>query len=152
MKTIKVLTTIKAPIQTVFDLSRNIDAHPQLANFTKETAIAGITSGLINFNETVTWRGKHFGVYLTHTSRITAMNFYNYFVDEMEEGKFKSFRHEHIFNEKDGITIMKDKLYYEVPFGFFGELFDFLYLKNHMINFILERNKTLKALSENEKH
>ena len=46
---------------------------------------------------------------------------------------------------------MKDKIYYEVPYGFFGELFDFLFLKNHMINFILERNKTLKALSEKEK-
>jgi ligand-binding SRPBCC domain-containing protein len=79
------------------------------------------------------------------------MNLYDYFVDEMEEGKFKSFRHEHIFNEKDGVTIMKDKLHYEVPYGFFGELFDLLFLKNHMINFIIERNKTLKTLSENEK-
>ena len=149
--TIKVLTKINAPIQTVFDLSRDIDTHQESVNFTKETAIDGITSGLINYNETVTWRGKHFGVYLTHKSRITAMNLYDYFVDEMEEGKFKSFRHEHIFNEKDGVTIMKDKLHYEVPYGFFGELFDLLFLKNHLINFIIERNKTLKALSENEK-
>ena len=151
MTTIKVLTKIKAPIQTVFDLSRDIDAHQQSANFTKENAINGVTAGLINYNETVTWRGKHFGVYLTHKSRITAMNLYGYFVDEMEEGKFKSFRHEHIFNEKDGVTILKDKLYYEVPYGFFGELFDILFLKNHLINFIIEKNKTLKALSENEK-
>ncbi|WP_235832090.1 MULTISPECIES: SRPBCC family protein [Flavobacterium] len=151
MTTIKVLTKINAPIQTVFDLSRNVDTHQKSANFTKETAIDGITSGLINYTETVTWRGKHFGIYLNHKSRITAMILYDYFVDEMEEGKFKSFRHEHLFNEEDGITIMKDKLYYEVPYGFFGKLFDLLFLKNHLINFIIERNKTLKALSENEK-
>ena len=74
--------------------------HQQSASPTNETAIDGITSGLINYNETVTWRGKHFGFYLTHKSRITAMNLYDYFVDEMEEGKFKSFRHEHFFRKK----------------------------------------------------
>jgi ligand-binding SRPBCC domain-containing protein len=107
-------------------------------------------SGLINFNETVTWRGKHFGVYLKHKSRITAMNLYDYFVDEMEEGHFKSFRHEHFFTEKNGLTVMKDKLYYEVPFGVFGKIFDYLFLKNHMLNFLIERNKTLRILSEKQ--
>lgn len=150
MKTIKVLTNINAPIQTVFDLSRDIDAHQQSTSPTKETAIDGVTSGLINYNETVTWRGKHFGIYLTHKSRITAMVLHNYFIDEMEEGVFKSFRHEHLFNEKDGITIMKDKLYYEVPYGFLGEVFDLLFLKPHLIHFLIERNKVLKALSESK--
>ena len=150
MTTIKIRTRIKAPIQTVFDVSRDIDVHQQSASPTNETAIDGITTGLINYNETVTWRGKHFGFYLTHKSRITVMNLYEYFVDEMEEGKFKSFRHEHFFYEKNGVTTMKDKLYYEMPYGFLGELFDFLFLKNHLINFIIERNKILKNLSENE--
>ena len=150
MTSIKIRTKIKAPIQTVFDISRDIDVHQQSASPTHETAIDGVTTGLINFNETVTWRGKHFGFYLTHKSRITAMNLYEYFVDEMEEGKFKSFRHEHFFYEKNGITTMKDKLYYEVPYGLLGELFDFLFLKNHLINFLIERNKILKNLSENE--
>lgn len=150
MTRIKIRTQINAPIQTVFDISRDIDVHQKSASRTNEIAIDGVTSGLINYNETVTWRGKHFGFYLTHKSRITAMNHYDYFVDEMEEGKFKSFRHEHIFYEKNGHTIMKDKIHYEVPYGFFGELFDFLFLKNHMVNFILERNKVLKALSESK--
>lgn len=151
MTRIKIRTKINAPIKTVFDISRDIDVHQKSASPTNEIAIDSVTSGLINYNETVTWRGKHFGFYLTHKSRITAMNLYEYFVDEMEEGKFKSFRHEHIFNEKDGVTIMKDKLHYEVPYGFFGEVFDLLFLKSHLINFLLERNKALKALSENEK-
>lgn len=87
MTTINLTTKIKASKQIAFDASRSIDIHQQSASKTSEVAIAGITSGLINLNETVTWRGKHFGVYLTHKSRITAMNFYDYFVDEMEEGK-----------------------------------------------------------------
>lgn len=151
MTTINLTTKIKAPKQIVFDASRNIDIHQKSASKTSEKAISGITSGLINLNETVTWRGKHFGFYLTHKSRITAMNFYDYFVDEMEKGKFKYFKHEHLFEEKNGITIMKDKLEYETPFGIFGELFDILFLEKHMTQFLLERNKTLKEVSENSK-
>jgi ligand-binding SRPBCC domain-containing protein len=149
MTTINLTTKIKAPVQTVFDFSRNIDIHQQSANKTNEIAIAGVTSGLINYNETVTWRGKHFGFYLTHKSRMTAMNFYDYFVDEMEEGCFKSFKHEHYFKETNGVTIMTDKLHYETPFGIFGKLFDYLFLKSHLTFFLLERNKVLKAVSEN---
>lgn len=148
MTTIYLETKIKAPRQIVFDASRDIDIHQKSASKTSEKAIAGITSGLINLNETVTWRGKHFGFYLTHKSRITAMNFYNYFVDEMEKGKFKTFKHEHFFEEQNGITIMKDKLQYETPFGIFGELFDILFLEKHLTQFLLERNKTLKEVSE----
>ena len=148
MTTIYLETKIKAPKKIVFDASRDIDIHQKSASKTSEKAIAGITSGLINLNETVTWRGKHFGFYLTHKSRITAMNFYGYFVDEMEKGKFKYFKHEHFFEEQNGITIMKDKLQYETPFGIFGELFDILFLEKHLTQFLLERNKTLKEVSE----
>ena len=148
MTTINLITKIKAPQQTVFDVSRNIDIHQQSASKTNEVAIAGVTSGLINYNETVTWRGKHFGFYLTHKSRMTAMNMYDYFVDEMEEGKFKTFRHEHFFEEENGITTMKDKLQYETPFGIIGKLFDVLFLKRHLTQFLLERNKILKETAE----
>ena len=148
MTTINLTTKIKAPKQIVFDASRNIDIHQQSASPTNEKAISGVTSGLIILNETVTWRGKHFGFYLTHKSRITAMNFYDYFVDEMEEGKFKSFKHEHFFEEENGVTIMKDHLQYETPFGILGRIFDALFLKKHLTQFLLERNKVLKEVSE----
>jgi len=148
MTTINLITKINAPKQIVFDLSRNIDIHQNSASQTNEKAIDGVTSGLINYNETVTWRGKHFGFYLTHKSRMTAMDFYDYFVDEMEEGKFKSFKHEHSFVEKDGKTVMIDNINYETPLGIFGRLFDKLILKKHLTNFIIQRNKILKELAE----
>lgn len=149
MTIINLITKINAPKQIVFDLSRNIDVHQNSASQTHEKAIDGITSGLINFDETVTWRGKHLGFYLTHKSRMTAMDLYDYFMDEMVEGKFKTFKHEHSFIEKDGETIMIDNLNYETPFGIFGRLFDRIILKKHLTNFLLERNKTLKHLAEN---
>ncbi|HQE33310.1 MAG TPA: SRPBCC family protein [Flavobacterium alvei] len=149
MTTINLTTKIKATKQIVFDVSRNIDIHQQSASKSNEIAIAGVTSGLINLNETVTWKGKHFGFYLTHKSRITAMDLYSYFVDEMEEGKFKTFKHQHFFEETNGVTTMTDQLHYETPFGIFGKLFDYLFLKKHLTQFILERNKILKVIAEN---
>jgi ligand-binding SRPBCC domain-containing protein len=73
----------------------------------------------------------------------------SYFVDEMVEGKFKSFKHEHSFNERNGFVIMIDKIQYQTPYGFFGKLFDILFLKKHLTNFINERNSVLKELAEN---
>jgi ligand-binding SRPBCC domain-containing protein len=148
MTTINLTTTILAPIQLVFDLSRNIDVHKLSTSKSKETAIAGTTSGLINKNETVTWRGKHFGVFLTHKSIISEMIIPSYFVDEMLEGKFKSFKHEHSFAIKKGTTVMVDSISYETPFGIFGKIFDSLFLEKHLTKFIKERNAFIKILAE----
>jgi ligand-binding SRPBCC domain-containing protein len=149
MTTINLITTINAPIQEVFDLNRNIDIHKLSTAKSNETAIDGITTGLINLNETVTWQGKHFGIYQTHKSVISAMESPNSFVDEMMEGRFKSFRHQHTFIEEDGSTIMEDMIQYETPFNIFGKLFDRFVLKNYLTSFIQERNQFIKGLAEN---
>jgi ligand-binding SRPBCC domain-containing protein len=150
MTTIKITTHYFASIETVFDTNRNIDIHQQSASKTKEVAIAGITSGLINKNETVTWKGKHFGVYLTHQSLISEMDFPTYFVDEQLKGQFKSFKHQHFFEQKENYVEVTDLLEYETPFGIFGQLFDKLLLKKHLTNFIIHRNAVLKNLAEQQ--
>ncbi|MCF6142181.1 SRPBCC family protein [Flavobacterium sp. K77] len=149
MTTIQLTTRINAPIEIIFDLSRNIDIHQQSTSKSHETAIDGVTSGLINLNETVTWRGKHFGVYLKHKSLISAMEIPTYFVDEMLEGKFKSFKHQHTFIQKKGFVIMEDKIQYETPYGIFGKFFDHFLLKKHLTKFISERNSFIKSVAEN---
>lgn len=149
MTKIQILTTINAPIETVFNLSRSIDIHLLSTHQTNEKAVAGRTSGLIELNETVTWRGKHFGVYLKHKSIIPEMDFPVYFVDEMQEGSFKSFRHEHSFKSENEKTIMTDAIFYETPFGIFGNFFDQLILEKYMTSFIKKRNAIIKDLAEN---
>jgi len=148
MTTIHLNTHINAPIQTVFDLARDITEHENSSKNTREKAIAGVTSGKINLGETVTWRAKHFGVYLKHTSIISEMEIPTFFVDEMQEGMFKSFRHEHIFREIDNQTEMIDKLSYEVPYGILGRLFNYFTLKSYLTKFLLERNQHIKRRAE----
>lgn len=144
MTTIHLTTIINAQIETVFNNSRNIDLHQQSASQTHEKAIAGRITGLIKKGETVTWKGKHFGFYIQHQSIITEMDFPTYFVDKQLKGHFKSFKHQHLFEEKNGTTIMQDILQYETPFGWFGKLFDYFFLKKHLIAFLLYRNEILK--------
>ena len=62
MPIVKLVTDIRAPIERVFDLSLSIDMHKASMAGSGETAVAGVTSGLIGLGESVTWRARHFGV------------------------------------------------------------------------------------------
>ena len=150
MTSIRLITKINAPIETVFDLARDIDFHQQSTAQSHEKAIAGRISGLIELGETVTFRGKHFGFYLKHQSKITEMEIPNYFADAMIKGHFKYFKHEHTFVTQNGHTVMIDFLQYKTLFGIFGQFFIQLLLKKHLTNFLLKRNKLLKQLAEKQ--
>ena len=149
MPTIELHTQINAPIETVFNLSRSIDLHMESTKQTGERAIAGRTSGLIELDETVTWRAKHFGIWQNLASKITEFNSPTLFVDEMVSGAFKSFRHEHHFSQVDGHTVMKDVFVFESPFGVLGKLVNWLVLKRYMTNLLTKRNQVIKDAAEN---
>ncbi|OIQ17643.1 MAG: cell division protein [Flavobacterium sp. MedPE-SWcel] len=148
MPIIRLVTEIKAPKNIVFDLSRSIDLHVVSTAQTNEEAIAGRTSGLIGDGESVTWRAKHFGVTQLLTSRITVFEKPDYFVDEMVSGTFKSFKHEHIFNEENDVTIMTDIFDYKSPYGVLGRIADSLFLKSYMSNLLVKRNRVVKEFAE----
>lgn len=148
MTTIKLHTIVKAPIETVFDLSRSIDFHMESASHTHEKAISGVTSGSIGFGETVTWRGKHFGIFLQHTSKITAYDRPHLFTDVMIKGHFTYFAHQHHFRREKDTTIMTDILKYKTPYGIFGKWFDFFFLKHHLTKFLVHRNVAIKKSCE----
>lgn len=148
MSRIYLETLINADIHCVFDLARNIDLHQKSTSRTHEKAIAGRTSGLIEENETVTWRAKHLGVYQNLTTKIISMDKPNQFTDEMQKGTFKSLHHQHIFKTVEGKTLMTDIFEFESPLGYIGKFFNKVFLKNYLENFLLERNKLIKTVAE----
>ena len=151
MPIIRIETKIKAAKNIVFDLSRSIDLHKISTKQTNEEAIAGVTSGLIENGESLTWRDKHFGIYQRLTSKITAFEQPDYFVDEMEKGIFKRFKHEHIFEEIQGQTLMIDVFDYESPLGILGKIADKMFLKNYMKQLLEKRNEAIKEFAETDK-
>ncbi|AZA77225.1 cell division protein [Chryseobacterium sp. G0186] len=148
MSRIYLETVINADIHCVFDLARDIDLHQNSTSKTHEKAIAGRTSGLIEENETVTWRAKHLGVYQTLTTKIISMDKPIQFTDEMQKGAFKSLHHQHIFKTVNGKTVMTDIFEFESPLGCIGKFFNKFFLKNYLTNFLLERNKMIKTVAE----
>ena len=143
-------TEVQAPIERVFDLARNIDLHKASASKTNEEAIAGKTSGLIELNETVTWRARHFGVYQKLTVKIVELDRPNMFKDIMLKGTFKSMSHTHIFEEKDDVTIMHDTFEFESPLGLLGKIANHLFLKRYMTTFLVTKNQVLKHVAESD--
>ena len=145
---IDLVTRIAAPVERCFDLARSIDLHMASTNWTGERAIAGVTSGLIGPEQEVTWSGRHFGVLITHTSRITAYDHPRYFQDCMVRGAFRSFCHDHFFEGSDGSTLMKDVMRFAAPFGVLGSLAERLVLKRHVLGLLLRRNQHIRRVAE----
>ena len=148
MPVITLFTEIKAPINQVFNLARDLDLHKISTGKSNEVAIAGKMSGLINEGEFVTWRATHLGVRQTLTTKITKMNFPDFFQDVMLNGAFKKMTHDHYFEENGEVTIMKDVFDFESPFGFIGKIFNTLFLTKYMERLLFERNRVIKEYAE----
>jgi ligand-binding SRPBCC domain-containing protein len=142
---------VNAPIERVFDLSRSIELHIISTGRSGEKAISGVTTGLIENGETVTWQAFHLFKQRTFTSKITAFQKPCFFKDEMQDGDFKKFSHDHFFKELDGKTEMSDKVILESPFGFFGRIITSLFLKAYITRFLKERNRVIKEYAETDK-
>jgi len=150
MPVIVLKSKIKASKEIVFDLSRSIDLHKISTEHTNEKAISGKTTGLIELNESVTWRARHFGIYQNLTSKVTEFERPNYFADEMIQGAFKRFKHEHKFEVINGETLMTDIFFYTTPLGSLGRFADRLFLKKYMRDLLEKRNRTIKKFAESD--
>lgn len=150
MPIIKIEIIVDSPPERVFDLARCIDLHEETMQQTGEKAIAGVTKGLINLNETVTWEATHFGIKQKLTSKITMFDRPHRFRDSMVKGAFARFDHDHYFEERDGKTLMRDIFDYDSPFWFFGKIADALFLERYMTNLLTKRNLLIKKIAESE--
>lgn len=144
-------TPIKASAEICYDLSLSVDLHQLSTARTKEYITDGVKEGIMKLGETVTWRAKHFGIWLELTSKITEAHRPEYFVDEMQKGAFKSFRHEHHFKQTIEGTLMKDIFMFESPLGVLGKIVNNLVLENYLKDFLTERNKYIKVMAESGK-
>lgn len=151
MPVIELTTIINAPIERCFDLARSIDLHKLSTTGTEEDAIAGVTSGLIGEGEQVTWRAKHFGIAQSLTSKITQFQYPYRFRDEMIKGAFRMIKHDHLFEESDDKTVMRDKFQFESPGWILGMVFNRLILIKYLRNLLIKRNQMIKEVAENEK-
>jgi ligand-binding SRPBCC domain-containing protein len=151
MPLIHLTTFIEAPVERVFDLSRNVELHKESMKKHNEEAVAGTRFGLIGMDETVTWKARHLFKTRVLRIRITAMQKPLRFVDEQTDGSFKSLKHEHHFKSCDNGTIMIDLFHFQSPYGAIGKLINTFYLTRYMKNLLQQRNKLIKEYAETNK-
>ena len=118
---------------------------------TNEKAVAGVMSGLINKDETVTWQARHLLKTRRFTSRITEMQRPDSFTDEMIREDFKSFHHEHHFKAVENGSLMIDIVEFEAPYGSIGKLATVLFLRSYLEKFLTKRNAVIKEYAETQK-
>ncbi|MFB3431774.1 MAG: SRPBCC family protein [Phycisphaerales bacterium] len=128
----RIVTEINAPIEVCFDLARDIDFHTRSLSDTSERAVAGRTRGLIGPGESVSWEARHLGVRQRFTAQVTAFDPPSCFRDEMTRGAFRSFTHDHRFEDRAGVTLMTDEIEFRSPLGPIGWLVNALFLTAYM--------------------
>ncbi|HEX3999680.1 MAG TPA: SRPBCC family protein [Pirellulales bacterium] len=141
-------TVVAAPIDACFDLARDIDFHSRSLQGTNERAIAGRASGLIGMGESVTWEARHFGVRQRLTVEVTVFERPFYFRDVMTAGAFRSFAHDHRFVERNGRTVMIDKVEFQSPLGPLGRLADRLFMTGYLRRLVAARAQAIKHEAE----
>jgi len=151
MPLIHLTTFIEAPVERVFDLSRNIELHKESMKQHNEEAVAGTRFGLIGVDETVTWKARHLFKTRVLRIRITDMQKPLRFVDEQADGSFKIMKHEHHFKPCNNGTIMIDLFHFESPYGTIGKLINSFYLTRYVKNLLQQRNKVIKEYAETNK-
>jgi ligand-binding SRPBCC domain-containing protein len=153
MMELKEITTISAPIERCFDLARSVEVHLAGNVHFGESAVAigGVTSGLVDLGQRVTWRAKHLGVWQNLISEITRYERPTYFRDEMIQGAFKRMGHDHYFSAISAHeTVMTDLFRFAAPLPILGNIAEVLVLRRYMTNLLRERNEVIKTIAESE--
>lgn len=151
MPVIHLTTFIAAPVERVFDLSRSIDLHKKSMAHTKEQAVSGTTTGLIDINETVTWKAKHLFRTRVLKTKITSINKPFSFTDEMTDGDFASMKHEHHFKQINNGSLLIDIFSFQSPYGRIGKIANRVFLTNYLKKLLEHRNHVIKEYAESEK-
>jgi ligand-binding SRPBCC domain-containing protein len=151
MPTIHLTTFIAAPPKIVFDLSRHIGIHKESMSDFKEEAVAGTRFGLIEKEETVTWKARHLFRNRLLRVKITEMKKDEMFTDEQVQGDFRSMKHEHHFKPCENGTLLIDLFHFESKWGMFGKWLNGLFLTRYMKKLLELRNRTIKEYAESER-
>lgn len=151
MPVIELQLLVRAPIERVFDVSRSVDVHIESTSQTAERAVAGVTYGLLELDDVVTWEATHFGVRQRLTSRIVAFSRPVHFRDSMVAGAFRRFDHDHAFAEVQGGTLVSDRFDFDAPLGPLGRIANLLFLTRYMRRFLSARLHVIRDVSESDR-
>ena len=83
---------------------------------------------------------------------ITQYNPPNMFIDQQLLGPYSMWHHKHIFIEKNGGVEIIDRIHYSIPFGFLGQLVNYLFINRDLNNIFEYRKKIINQHFENKEY
>lgn len=87
-----------------------------------------------------------FGIPLKWKTRITEVVPQKNFTDFQEKGPYKLWNHSHMFIPNPKGVLMKDRVDYELPLGFLGDIAHTLFVKNKIEQIFNYRQNVLQEL------
>jgi ligand-binding SRPBCC domain-containing protein len=159
MFVIKDSTHISAPVERCFLLStslkiveRELGMHPAAASYAGADGVSRTTrtEGLVVGGDRIRWEGWQLGLPQYHVSLISAYEPNRHFQDRMIAGRFRSFSHDHGF-EQDGDGVeLRDEVRFEMPMGWAGWLVGNYVMVPHIRGLLRRRFALLKRIAEGE--
>lgn len=86
------------------------------------------------------------GIPMRWCTEITHVSHNKYFIDEQRFGPYACWHHEHHFEEVDGGVLMKDTIFYGVPFGIIGRIANRLFVRKEIANIFTYRKVVTDSL------
>lgn len=151
MPKIHITSFIQAPVDRVFDLSRNLALSKLALKGGKEQILSSSAANLVNAGETITLRAKHLGKTREITSRVTDLELPNGYTEEQIKGDLKSFRHEYHFKKVENGTILIDLVEFEGPRDLLGSIAAKFFLKSYFESIVKKKNELVRQYAESEK-
>ena len=112
---------------------------PEYLNF----KILNMNTKEVEKNSIINYRLKLHGIPFKWQTRIKDFVDGEMFIDEQLKGPYKSWIHTHTFFSKEGGTLIKDHVAYEIPFGFLGKFFMSAYIKSDLNKIFTHRRKVI---------
>lgn len=81
----------------------------------------------------IIYKIKLFGIFpMNWVTEITQVKENNFFIDEQRFGPYKFWHHQHIFEQKNDMIIMRDIIHYGIKFSIFGRLANYLFVSKKL--------------------
>ena len=139
-------------------LSRDVTSRKTFSFFKESENLERITPGFLKFkilNQStpeiqegtkINYQLSLHGLPVTWQSQITVWNPNAVFSDMQTKGPYSHWSHTHQFEEKNGGTLIKDRVLYKIPFGLFGDLVAGKWIKKDLEAVFNYRYKTIDTL------
>jgi ligand-binding SRPBCC domain-containing protein len=150
MVTIRTVTWVDAPVERCFRLAISVDFQLASSRYKDVEAITSGQSNSLEQGDTVTWRGRMFGLGRTHTHYVEVVRPFSYIHETMVDGSFMFYEQERHFAAMDDGTRMRNEVRFSVGWGPLGRQIEKTLLKRRVAALLKWRNEALKEAAESE--